>query len=1184
MNWTKEQEDAIYKKDSNILVAAAAGSGKTAVLVERIIQKILIEKIDIDKLLVVTFTNAAAAEMKERVLEAIYKKIEEEPDNKHLQKQLVLLGKSNICTIHSFCLDVIKNNFFEIDLSSNFRIGSEEEIELLRQEVLEDLFEKLYEEENEAFAKLVDTYTGYRGDEPLKEIVLKIYKYIQSTPFPSEWLKENVQKFKTQEEDRDFSETIWGKILLKEIEDEVIDSINSLKSYRNKCATYFEMEKFTNVLENDIEKLKEFQECINTSWDKAYDFFYAISFDRWPTDKNVVTVLKDEAKDARDVVKKKLNETVKKILLYKSKEAFSDIFQMYEILNILKDVILEFSKEYQEKKKEKNLIDFNDIEHYALKILVKKDENGEYIKSEVAKKYENKFVEIAIDEYQDSNQVQEYILSTISKGNNVFMVGDVKQSIYKFRQACPEIFLNKYNTYSLDGNDKGLKIQLFKNFRSKENVLDFTNTIFKNIMSEELGDINYTEEEFLNLGADFETKENGVGNAELHIIDLAEENEEDDDEERIEKQEIEARFVAQKIEELIQSKLLIKDKKLGYREIKYKDIVILLRSTAHIAPIFEKELLNRNIPVFTDCTSEYLDTIEIQTIMNLLKILDNPIDDISLVSVLRSQIGGFSDNELVEIRLVNKDNNFYKTLIEAQEKLDGNIKIKIEQFLEKLNNWRQRSEYLSLAELIWKIYNDTGFYNYVGLMPNGSLRQANLKMLFERAKEYEKTSFRGLFNFIRFIEKLKLSNGDMSAAKIIGENENVVRIMSIHKSKGLEFPVVFLANTSKKVNLQDLKENILLHQTIGFGPEYINYERRIKYSTAAKQAIKIAIKKETLSEEMRVLYVALTRAKEKLIITGTVKNAKKSIEKKKDLLKVYNLEKDNINPILVKKFSSFLDWIELVVYKQNINDLINIKINNKNQITKKQKTETIVKEFNFDKIINIDEIKEKLNFKYPNIVSTILPAKSTVSKIKEMTNNEVSFEAIENKQIGLANIIPKFLSEDEKISSSEKGTVLHLLLQKINLREDYNLGKLEQLKLELIKNNIISEKQGSSINLNRILEFLKTDFAKRIKKAKKIEKEKMFCTKVLAKEIFKEATEETILVQGIMDLFFIDENNKLILVDYKTDYVEKGKEETLVQKYKKQLDIYAKALAEALEKNVDEVYIYSLYLNKEILL
>ena len=465
MNWTKEQQDAIYKKDSNILVAAAAGSGKTAVLVERIIQKILKDGVDIDKLLVVTFTNAAASEMRERVLEAIYKKLDEEPENENLQRQIVLLGKSNICTIHSFCLDVIKNNFFEINLSANFRIASEEEIELLKQEVLENVFEKLYENEDENFAKLVNTYTGYRGDEPLKEIVLKIYRFMQSAPFPKEWLLEKVRMFEENEE-KDFAKSSWGEILIKNLKEEIIDGINSLKIVRKKLEKYYELEKYKLTIESDIDTFKELYDKTENSWDEAFDYASEIKLKSWPIDKKIVMDAKDEAKSARDTVKNKLMKIIKETLIYNSEAAYRDIYAMHEILEILKDVIFSFDEEFMKKKRERNIIDFNDIEHYALKILVKKDENGNYVGTDVAKKYREKFEEIAIDEYQDSNQVQEYILGTVSRGNNLFMVGDVKQSIYKFRQACPELFLDKYDRYDLNGNDDGLKIQLFKNFRS----------------------------------------------------------------------------------------------------------------------------------------------------------------------------------------------------------------------------------------------------------------------------------------------------------------------------------------------------------------------------------------------------------------------------------------------------------------------------------------------------------------------------------------------------------------------------------------------------------------------------------------------------------------------------------------------------------------------------------------------
>lgn len=1171
-------------------------------LVERIIEKILKDGIDIDKLLVVTFTNAAAAEMRERVLEAIYKKIDEEPENERLQKQVVLLGKSSICTIHSFCLDVIKNNFFEIDLSANFRIGSEEEIELLKQEVLEGVFENLYEEEDEQFEKLVNTYTGYRGDESLKEIILKIYRFMQSAPFPNEWLINKVDNFKNIEEKKDFSKSIWGEILLKNLQEEIIDGINSLKSVENKLSKYYELEKYSQTIRLDIEILENIYNASKVSWDEAYNQAENMKFKTWPIDKKIVMDLKDEAKASRDTVKNKLMKIIKDTLIYNSESAFKDIYEMYEILKALKDVIIEFDKEFKNKKRERNIIDFNDIEHYALKILVKKDKNGDYVPTDVAKKYQEKFEEIAIDEYQDSNEVQEYILNVVSRKNNLFMVGDVKQSIYKFRQACPELFLDKYDKYGLEENDNGLKIQLFKNFRSRANVLDITNNIFSNIMSKDLGDIDYTKEEYLNLGADFEDVENGLEKAELDIIDLKEEenenqeflNDEEDnleDIELLEKEEIEAKFVAKKIEDIITAKKQVKDKKLGFRDVMYKDIVILLRSTSRLASIYEKELMKRNIPVFSDTSNEYLDTIEIQTIINLLKVLDNPIDDISLVSVMRSGIGTFTDNEILQIRLAKKDGNFYESLIVAVETVEENLKEKIENFLNNLDIWRKETDYLSLAELIWRIYTDTGFYNYVGLMPNGSLRQANLKMLFERAKEYEKTSFKGLFNFIRFVEKLKTGNSDMTAAKIIGENENVVRIMSIHKSKGLEFPIVFLSATSKKVNLQDLNSNLLLHQKIGIGPQYINYEKRIEYSTSAKDAIKIVIKEETISEEMRILYVALTRAKEKLIITGTRKDYKKELEDKKEILNIYSSnDKDRkINPILLKKYVSYLDWIELVYLNSDLKDVIQInEYNKKDIIIKNEEKEIEIRNFDFEKETDFEKIKKDFNWKYEKSLETKLPIKSTVSKIKEMKNQdiayigEIDFENLTNKQIGIAGIIPKFLSEEENITSSKIGTLMHLFLQKLDLKREYLKEDLENLKQELISKKIITNEEATFINLEKISSFLNSSLVSKIKKCKVIEKEKAFCKKLKAKEIYAEAKDETILVQGIIDLYAQAEDDNVILIDYKTDFVANGKEEILVKKYYNQLKIYKEAIQEALQKEVTEVYIYSLYLNKEI--
>lgn len=727
VKWTSEQQDAIYEKNSNILVAAAAGSGKTAVLVERIINKIINEKIDIDKLLVVTFTNAAASEMRERVLDAIYKKLEEDSENENLQRQITLLNKASICTIDSFCLEVVRNNFYELDnVSPNFRIADTTEIELLKQEVLEDIFEKKYEEDNDEFIKLIHTYTSYRDDTPLKELVLKINNYIQSNPFPEKWLTDKIEMFNLKDRlDEDFANTIWGKELLKEVDEELVDILSAFESISKKLRLDKELEKYYQTIRNDIDMLENLKRSLN-SWDKAYEVNQNLKFPTWPRQK-VESELKDEAKKIRDDGKKKLSKILDKILIYNSRQANEDIYDMYSILSKLKNLIFEFNEEFSKRKRNKNIVDFNDIEHFALKILLKEG-NGKIQVSEVAKRYQEKYLEIAIDEYQDSNLVQEYILSSVSKGNNIFMVGDVKQSIYKFRQAMPELFLNKYHKYKSKKDkqkEDDLKIQLFKNFRSRDNVLDFTNIVFQDIMSNDLGDIEYDEKEYLNLGADYpELKQNFA--TEIDIIDLKEEEkqenieneeifeEKNEEEERVENIELEARFVANRIKELIKEKFQVWDRKKNqYRNIEYKDIVILLRSTANIAPIYEQEILSLNMPVFSDSSQEYLGSIEIQTIMSLLKIIDNPMQDIPLVTVLRSFIGKFTDDELVQIRLSDKYDNFYVCMQKAMIDVNKELKEKICNFLSNLDKWRDEQEYFSLDELIWKIYIDTGFYNYV---------------------------------------------------------------------------------------------------------------------------------------------------------------------------------------------------------------------------------------------------------------------------------------------------------------------------------------------------------------------------------------------------------------------------------------------------------------------------------------
>lgn len=1217
VKWTEEQKQAIYEKGSNILVAAAAGSGKTAVLVERIINKIINENIDIDKLLVVTFTNAAASEMRERVLDAIYKKIDENPEDERLQRQVTLLNKASICTIDSFCLDVVRNNFFEIDISQNFRIGDTTEIEILKQDVLEDLFEEKYEAEDKDFEKLINTYTSYKDDTPLKELILKIYTYIQSNPFPEKWLHEKIEMFNLSERlDQDFAKTIWGKLLLKQVDEILQEGIIKLEAEKSNLAKYDELQKYFLIINDDIEQLEMLKFNLD-SWDKAYTIASSIKFKTWSADKKITLEAKDIAKVTRDLVKESLKKVLNKILIFDSKEANEDINDMYEVLTKLEKIIIEFGEKFAKRKKDKNVVDFSDVEHFALKILLR-EENEEVKPSEIAKKYQEKFEEIAIDEYQDSNLVQEYILTSISRGNNIFMVGDVKQSIYKFRQARPDLFLGKYKTYKTKyykTENDDLKIQLFRNFRSRREVLDFSNMIFASIMTEELGELNYTVEEYLNLGASYEDTNQDL-RTEIDILNVDEITEEDiendsannetddlEEKERIENIELEAKFVAKRIQQLISNKFQVYDaKKKEKRDIKYKDIVVLLRSTKEPAPIFEKEILNLGMPVFSDSSSEYLESIEIQTIMSLLKIIDNPMQEIPLVAVMRSMIGGFTDNELVEIRLSDKYDNFYNTILKAKKDVNTNLRKKIEMFLDNLEKWRKEQEYLSLDELIWKIYNDTGYYNYVGLMTNGELRQANLKMLFERAKQCETISFKGLFNFINYINKIKTSSKDMDSAKVIGENENVIRIMSIHKSKGLEFPVVFLSGTGKQFNMQDLNNKILLHPEIGIGVKYIDYDRQIEYDTLSKQAMKNQIMIETLSEEMRVLYVALTRAKEKLIITGySTSDKQKEID---EIIYKY----DKLNPIILKKYKSYLDWIKLVYiyHQEEMKRLALVQTYNKDEVFKmcdsKDDVENInmrdamaeqiikkMSEFKIDKEEQ-ERISKLLEYKYRYINATSIPTKTSVTEIKEKMYPVQNLFSISNEKkedvVEDEIKMPLFLQQDKdtKITNAQKGTLIHLCMQKLDLnKKNYTYNDVKELVDELEVKKIITSKEAEAININKIYQFTRSKIWNEMIEAKEVQREKPFYINIPAKEIYKEDLDENVLVQGVIDLYYINSNGELVLVDFKTDYVENRDENILIEKYKVQLDLYKRALRQALNREVDRVYIYSTYLDKEII-
>ncbi|MBY2718967.1 helicase-exonuclease AddAB subunit AddA [Clostridioides difficile] len=1260
--WTKEQLEVIESRECNLLVAAAAGSGKTAVLVERIIQMITSREnpIDIDKLLVVTFTNAAASEMRERIGDAIGKALDENPENKHLQNQLVLLNKSSITTIHSFCLDVIKSNFHRINLDPNFRIGDQTECAILKQEAIEEVFEDLYEERDEGFLNLVESYAERGGDKEVQDIILGIYSFAMASPEPKKWLIDSAERFNI-DENFDFSQSIWARAILDTVKIEINGLCLNMERALKEVESIEELETFAEKLSVEYKKIADISQACNKSWDEAYKKMASMSFENYV--KGVKRISKDapsyikeskeKAKTIRDKTKKSLESIVSATFNKDNDSIREEIKYLYNIVKPISSVVLRFEEEYSNKKREKGIIDFNDIEHFALNILTDVDEKGNIVPSDIAVGYRNKFYEIFIDEYQDSNLVQEVLLKAVANTEtpNRFMVGDVKQSIYRFRQAKPELFLQKYNNYNDKKGSSHRKIMLYKNFRSREEVVDAVNYIFENIMNENIGEIEYTEKERLNLGANFnvDTDEKSIigGATEIHLIQK--DNKLDDDiindkddrinnkeneieeEEKLDNIQLEARMVGNIIKDLMKVNEDGKIQKVydkgidGYRPVEFRDIVILLRATSAWAPVFADELMNMDIPTYADVGVGYFDTIEIKTILSLLQIIDNPMQDIPLISVLKSPIFGFTPEDLIDIRVQSKDKIFYEVLKSTAE-YDGFTDSqnenesefipseecinKSKDFLIKLKEFKEKSMYMSTDEFIWYLYTRTGYYAYVGALPGGSQRQANLKVLFEKAKQFEETSLKGIFNFVNFIDKLKKSSSDMGSAKTLGENANVVRIMSIHKSKGLEFPVVICSAMGKNFNTQDFKKSILYHHNLGYGPQFVDYERRISFPSIAKEALKSKINIENLSEEMRVLYVAFTRAKEKLIITGSTRNIQDSIKRWSNGIESL----DTISQYEILKGKNFLDWIMPCVLRHR--DLSNLleevgldavfnvehnskwygKLWNKNDILvekksdeEKESIEEILEKIDVDNPDSdyYSEIEEKLNYIYPYEFSTRKPATISVTEIKKIQNNyeeELINTIFEQKVILKKPLFIQNEEEREKISGTERGTIVHLVMEVLDLKNVSSVNDIKSQIRGFVSKGIITEKQASIVNPYKIYKFFASNIGKRMLNAEIINREKSIYAQVNMKDIYiyeklinnddkKLYDNESVMLRGIVDAYF-EEDNQIVLVDYKTDFVNEENINQIIEKYKKQLDLYADIIETLTGKSVKEKCIY----------
>ncbi|MGO1034475.1 helicase-exonuclease AddAB subunit AddA, partial [Clostridioides difficile] len=1186
--------------------------------------------------------------------------LDENPENKHLQNQLVLLNKSSITTIHSFCLDVIKSNFHRINLDPNFRIGDQTECAILKQEAIEEVFEDLYEERDEGFLNLVESYAERGGDKEVQDIILGIYSFAMASPEPKKWLIDSAERFNI-DENFDFSQSIWARAILDTVKIEINGLCLNMERALKEVESIEELETFAEKLSVEYKKIADISQACNKSWDEAYKKMASMSFENYV--KGVKRISKDapsyikeskeKAKTIRDKTKKSLESIVSATFNKDNDSIREEIKYLYNIVKPISSVVLRFEEEYSNKKREKGIIDFNDIEHFALNILTDVDEKGNIVPSDIAVGYRNKFYEIFIDEYQDSNLVQEVLLKAVANTEtpNRFMVGDVKQSIYRFRQAKPELFLQKYNNYNDKKGSSHRKIMLYKNFRSREEVVDAVNYIFENIMNENIGEIEYTEKERLNLGANFnvDTDEKSIigGATEIHLIQK--DNKLDDDiindkddrinnkeneieeEEKLDNIQLEARMVGNIIKDLMKVNEDGKIQKVydkgidGYRPVEFRDIVILLRATSAWAPVFADELMNMDIPTYADVGVGYFDTIEIKTILSLLQIIDNPMQDIPLISVLKSPIFGFTPEDLIDIRVQSKDKIFYEVLKSTAE-YDGFTDSqnenesefipseecinKSKDFLIKLKEFKEKSMYMSTDEFIWYLYTRTGYYAYVGALPGGSQRQANLKVLFERAKQFEETSLKGIFNFVNFIEKLKKSSSDMGSAKTLGENANVVRIMSIHKSKGLEFPVVICSAMGKNFNTQDFKKSILYHHNLGYGPQFVDYERRISFPSIAKEALKSKINIENLSEEMRVLYVAFTRAKEKLIITGSTRNIQDSIKRWSNGIESL----DTISQYEILKGKNFLDWIMPCVLRHR--DLSNLleevgldavfnvehnskwygKLWNKNDILvekksdeEKESIEEILEKIDVDNPDSdyYSEIEEKLNYIYPYEFSTRKPATISVTEIKKIQNNyeeELINTIFEQKVILKKPLFIQNEEEREKISGTERGTIVHLVMEVLDLKNVSSVNDIKSQIRGFVSKGIITEKQASIVNPYKIYKFFASNIGKRMLNAEIINREKSIYAQVNMKDIYiyeklinnddkKLYDNESVMLRGIVDAYF-EEDNQIVLVDYKTDFVNEENINQIIEKYKKQLDLYADIIETLTGKSVKEKCIY----------
>ena len=1250
VQWTKEQQEVIRLRDRNILVSAAAGSGKTAVLVERILSKITdnTHPADIDRLLIMTFTRAAAGEMKERISAVIEKALGEDPDNEHLQRQTTLLHTAQITTIDGFCAYIIRNYFHLIGLDPGYRTADEGELKLLRGDVVKALLEEHYAQKDEKFQKFVECFATGKSDENLGDLIQKLYEMAMSNPFPEEWLQKCLGDYRIESLE-ELRETEWMKMLWDAVGDELQEAELLIREARNVCAEADGPYLYENALNSDLILVRDLQELAEKrDYNGTVKVLVKPAFARLSTKKalDVEEQKKQRVKELRDEEKGILKELGQRYFQSSEEEILEMIRYVREPIEMLIELTIQFMEQFGMAKREKNILDFTDMEHFALQILMTK-EGEEIHMSQAARELSAKYDEVLVDEYQDSNFVQELLTTAVSgwinQKKNIFMVGDVKQSIYRFRLARPELFMEKYKSYSTE-EAKEQRIDLHKNFRSRAQVLESVNFIFRQIMGEDLGGVAYDKDAALYPGASFpEGESEEFVKTEVLLIEkdgeeLADVQESADagaqgsqmELENQNAQELEALAIAQRIQEIVGKEQIVDKETREYRPVEYGDIVILLRTAYGWAETFREVLASQGIPVYCTSRTGYFSALEIVTVLNYLKVCDNPLQDIPLMGVLRSPIVGCTSQELAELRIHYPKGLLYESLtayVGESSKTDfltekDFLKLKLSNFLQLLEKVRNMAAYTPVHELILYVLKETGYGNYARALPGGEQRFANLTMLVEKAMDYEKTSYRGLFNFVRYIEQLQAYEVDYGEVNLTGAGNTAVEIMTIHKSKGLEFPVVFVAGIGKQFNFQDMNAGLLLHPELGIGADAVIPEKRVIASSLNKQIIRRQLLKESLGEELRVLYVAMTRAKEKLILTGTVGKLEKQmvslsrfLDEEEELLPLGTRIKAKnywafVLPALVRHraMSELLGEYGILMKKQkgiydDVSDFVIKKVTVR-QMTEKavilqagnQMQEEYLKNWDADQVYDKEvreEIEKRFSFVYPYKYLEDIPVKVSVSDLKKRSWHDES-ELEENISVSAEEQVeeqeapvPAFMAEkQEEYKGAARGTAYHRLMECLDYAEVESEEQLEVQLKRLLESQKMTEQEAECIRIRDIKKFVDSELGQRMKKAvvkKQLYREQPFVIRRSASLLDDSWKDETILVQGIIDAYFT-EDGEIVLVDYKTDRVRKGQEQKLVDLYHVQLEDYAQALERMTGMKVKEKIIYSFTLQKAILL